>query len=275
MLSTWKFYGYRGHLSRRCAGLAWNRVFNEAVDDHHFDALIGTHARRWTVNCPDDGIVDVVVFPRPGMTWRMLAEGVKGAAMVILSGVEFRFEVTAEGIEEEVGYGETTRRKFAVPSRGDSLRRREVGMRRPSGTSMMMVPGVGVNVTLPDPYIWHREGMISTWEFYGYRGRLNRALALLVWNDALNEAVENLGFPLRRAQAWTRSAHGETADLELFPLEGMTWSMLVEASQGAALVNRELKEYQYIITAQGVEGEVGYGRLTMRKQRDLRIDRVA
>ncbi|KAL8747566.1 MAG: hypothetical protein Q9184_007582, partial [Pyrenodesmia sp. 2 TL-2023] len=226
------FYGFRGHLSRRCAALAWNRVFDEAVDGHHFDALIGTHARRWTANCPDDGIVDVVVLPRPGMTWRMLAEGVRGAKMVVSSGVEFRFEVMAEGVEEDVG-------------------------------------------SIPDPYIWHREGMISTWEFYGYSGRLNRALALLVWNDALNDAAEQLELPLRLTQAWTRSLGGETADLELFPLEGMTWSMLMEASQGAAVVNLGQKEYQFVVTAQGVEGEVGYGRLTVRKRRMLRIDRIA
>lgn len=129
--------------------------------------------------------------------------------------------------------------------------------------------------TIHDPYIWHKEGMSSTWEFYGYSGRLTRALALLVWNDALNEAVEDLELPMVRKRTWTRSLDGEMADLELVPVKGMTWVMVAEASQGAAVVNFGLREYQFIVTARGIEGNVAYGRLTMRKRMDLRVDREA
>lgn len=120
MVSTWKFHGSHGYFSRRAASLAWSRVFNEAVEDHHIDGLIGTHGRRWSAAFPDDGTVDVLLFPRPQMTWRMLAEGFQGAELVIFSGREFRFSITAEGAEEEVGYGETSRRK-SLPQ-GRSLR---------------------------------------------------------------------------------------------------------------------------------------------------------
>lgn len=114
MISTWQFHSSHDYFSRRAASLAWSRVFNEAVDDHNLDGLIGTHARRWSAVFPDDGTVDVTLFPRPYMTWRMLAEGFQGAELVIFSGREFRFSIMAEGIEAEVGYGETVKRKFVI-----------------------------------------------------------------------------------------------------------------------------------------------------------------
>ncbi|KAL9027038.1 MAG: hypothetical protein Q9196_004379 [Gyalolechia fulgens] len=114
MTSSWEFYAFRGHLSKRAGLFAWNRAFTEAVDDHELDKPMGTRMRRWSGVFPDDGTVDVVVAPLPGMTWRMLVEGVRGAELVLASRVEFKFQIMAEGLEGIVGYGETTRRRSAV-----------------------------------------------------------------------------------------------------------------------------------------------------------------
>lgn len=61
----------------------------------------------------------MILVPRPKMTWRMLAEGVGGAKTVIFSGREFQFSITAEGIDGEVGYGET-RRSVSVSQGGNT-----------------------------------------------------------------------------------------------------------------------------------------------------------
>lgn len=114
MTSSWEFYGFHGHLSQRAGNFAWNQAFLEAVNEHEIDSPIGTRMRRWSGVFPDDGTVDVVVAPLPGMTWRMLVEGVRGAELVLFSRVEFRFEISAQGVEGIVGYGETTRRRLAV-----------------------------------------------------------------------------------------------------------------------------------------------------------------
>lgn len=131
----------------------------------------------------------------------------------------------------------------------------------------------GLHRAIPDPYIWHRPGMTSTWEFGDYRGRLNYALALFAWNDALNEAVEHIELPITQRRTWSESAGSETVDLDLTPLQGMSWSMLAEAATGAALVNRGLKDYHFIIRAERPGGEkvaVGFGRMTT--QRNLKTE---
>ncbi|KAL8719537.1 MAG: hypothetical protein Q9225_003458 [Loekoesia sp. 1 TL-2023] len=267
MVSTWEFYDYKGYLSRRSATLAWNRVFDEAVDDHDFDSLIGTRMKRWSATVPDEGTVDVILVPGREMTWKMLAEGIRGAERVIPSGVEFKFFISTEGVQKVIGHGETIRRKSSISR--EKLEARDTRLALPAGSSAGSAHVT--NLTISDPFIWRPEGMTSIWEFYNYHGRLNYALAFLIWNDALNEAIAQGALPITHRTTWSRKLHSETADLDLIPLQGMTWPMLVEGYGGAAVVNYESKEYQFIVLAEGGEGEVGYGRLTMRK--NLRSER--
>ncbi|KAL8835052.1 MAG: hypothetical protein Q9170_003481 [Blastenia crenularia] len=183
MISTWVFHSFRGHLSRRSADLAWDRAYKEATHGHDADDAIGGHMKRWSGGVPDDGIVDVVIYPGPGMTWRMLAEAFNGAEKVIFQKFEFGFTVFAEGVEGEVGTGET-----------------------------------------------------------------------------LFEAH------MRRIRRWTFSGTDHTVDLVIVPRPEMTWTMVAEALGGADFVSRGQKEYQFIIMADGVVGEVGYGQMTMRNK---------
>lgn len=132
MVSTWEFYDYRGYLPRRTATVVWNRAFDEAVGDHDLDSLIGTRMERWTATFPDEGTVDVVLAPGREMTWKMLAEGIRGAETVISSGVEFKFLVKVGGVDNVVGYGETIRRKSSVSR--EKLEARDPRVTLPAGS---------------------------------------------------------------------------------------------------------------------------------------------
>lgn len=57
--------------------------------------------------------MDLVLVAGRAMTWRMLAEGITGAQMVVYEGKETNFVVLAEGIEGEVGSGQIKRRGSA------------------------------------------------------------------------------------------------------------------------------------------------------------------
>ena len=138
MISTWRFYGYTGYIPRRCATLVWYRAFNEAVDQHDVDSRIGTHTKRWSVNFPDEGTVDVVLNPGPQMTWRMLAEGIGGAEMVISTRVEFKFMVFVDDVE--MGYGSTTKRKSLAIGATSKGRRSRLAL--PAG-----LPASGLGMT--------------------------------------------------------------------------------------------------------------------------------
>ncbi|KAL9603550.1 MAG: hypothetical protein Q9219_001052 [cf. Caloplaca sp. 3 TL-2023] len=263
MTTTWEFHDFESYLPRSAAGAAWRRVFDEAVNKHDLNDKIEGRLKRWTGASPD-GTVDIVMAPGREMTWKMLVEGIRGAEMVVYTGVEFEFLVTAEGFRGVAAYGETRRRKTSSTVGREKVKgKREVYEIK---TIRSAKPDYACR-TMRDPFIWHQPGMRSTWEFSEFHGRLSFALALLLWNDALNEAYEHGDGPMTRQRTWSRTVGGETAALEVIPLQGMKWSMLVEASRGAALVDRAMMEYQFIVLAEGGEGEVGYGRLVMREKR--------
>lgn len=45
----------------------------------------------------------------------------------------------------------------------------------------------------------------------------------------------------------------------------MTWGMVAQIIPGAELASRKRQDYESIIIAEGVDGEVGYGQITTRE----------
>lgn len=113
--------------------------------------------------------------------------------------------------------------------------------------------------------------MISTWEYYGYNGEMNAAGCMNAWTTLYEEARRqvNLGrsnVPVGTAtKHWAVNHWDEWIDLVLIPRETMTWRMLKEGMYGGITVCANLgKNFQFIVLADGVEGEVGYGQITAR-----------
>lgn len=139
MISTWTYYDYRGYISHRAGSFAWDRAYTEAMSKEDIDSEIGSSMRRWSGVVPDDGTVDLILAPLPGMTWRMLVEGLRGAELVLFSRVEFRFQLRAEGVEGILGHGETTRRKSAVALRKSKGKRERLTL---PAASLARVSGI-------------------------------------------------------------------------------------------------------------------------------------
>lgn len=110
MVSAWLFFGFSGHLDYNAAAMAAHRAYDEATSRHPPDSLIGAGTRTWTGVYRDAEPVDFVLIAHPIMTWRMLAEGITGAQMVVYEGKEFRFSVSLDGAGLVAGYGWMMRR---------------------------------------------------------------------------------------------------------------------------------------------------------------------
>ncbi|KAL8917368.1 MAG: hypothetical protein Q9208_007986 [Pyrenodesmia sp. 3 TL-2023] len=114
MLSTWVFFGYHGYLDPSAAAMAASTAFSEATYNHAPDRPIGAGTKTWSATYRGGETVDLVLMvPSEAMTWRMLAEGITGAQMVVYERKETNFVVLAEGIEGEVGLGQIKRRGSA------------------------------------------------------------------------------------------------------------------------------------------------------------------
>ena len=117
MTSTWEFYGYQGYVPPGVALTAWRLAFNDArqrTDAGHGNQRLGTRIRTWSAAVQNPAVrVDLSLVPREEMTWKMLAEGFNGAAILaVAEQKEFQFIVLAEGVGGEVGYGQTKRRQI-------------------------------------------------------------------------------------------------------------------------------------------------------------------
>lgn len=64
---------------------------------------------------------------------------------------------------------------------------------------------------------------------------------------------------------WAMRSRGGMVDLVLIPREEMTWQMMSEGPWGAGEVCLAAKEFQFVVLAAGVEGEVGLGQITVRR----------
>lgn len=105
MISTWVFFGYSGHLDSNAAAMAAQHALAETMHGHVFEDLIDAGTRTWTGVYRYSEPVEFVLNVRPGMTWRMLAEGITGAQIVVAEGKEFRFLVLIDGTDEACGHG--------------------------------------------------------------------------------------------------------------------------------------------------------------------------
>lgn len=114
MVSAWVFFGFFGHLDYNAAAMAAHRAYEEATNRHPPDSLIGVGTRIWTGVYRDAEPVDFVLTACPSMTWRMLAEGITGAQMVVDERKEFRFSVLLDGEGQAAGYG-WMKRRGSVP----------------------------------------------------------------------------------------------------------------------------------------------------------------
>lgn len=110
MVSTWVFYDYHGHFNHNAAAMAAQAALSDAMFGHPRDSQIGQGTKVWSGTYRDAGTVDLILNARPGMTWRMLIEGITGAQMLAYEGKEYQFMVLAEGFDEHVGFGQVRRR---------------------------------------------------------------------------------------------------------------------------------------------------------------------
>ncbi|KAL8993052.1 MAG: hypothetical protein Q9169_006632 [Polycauliona sp. 2 TL-2023] len=118
MLSSWVFHGYWGHLDFHAATMAARKAYNEAVNRHRPDDPIGPHPHTWAGVYRDTEPVEFTLYARPGMTWKMLAEGIRGAQMVVFGRKEFRFSVLMNVGAEAAGFGWMKRVGSFPPQQG-------------------------------------------------------------------------------------------------------------------------------------------------------------
>ncbi|KAL8904671.1 MAG: hypothetical protein Q9207_003121 [Kuettlingeria erythrocarpa] len=260
--------------------MAASTAFSEATHDHAPDRLIGVDVKTWSAKYRGGETVDLVLLPGAAMTWRMLAEGITGVQMLAFEKKEILFVVLMEDSAQEVGWGQIRRR-------GDLARKGGYGVaaRRSSSPSSFVTlpinPAVRERsrvkaVGFRDPYVRHDAGMITTWEYYGYRGpQLNRRACQAAWEQLLADAMDQIregrgGTPLgTQNMHWpVRSREGEWVDLVVVPGEAMTWRMLKEGAVGGFVVCLRVGlGFQFALTAEGVEGPVGVGQITARERR--------
>ncbi|KAI4118745.1 MAG: hypothetical protein LQ345_001264 [Seirophora villosa] len=274
MVSTWVFYDYHGHFNHNAAAMAAQAALSDAMFGHPRDSQIGQGTKVWSGTYRDAGTVDLILNARPGMTWRMLIEGITGAQMLAYEGKEYQFMVLAEGFDEHVGFGQVRRRVASSLGRLVARDARWIGPTSRMTAAAGRVPAALSSTrlkSLQDPYIHHDPNMISTWEYYGYNGEMNAAGCMKAWTTLYEEARRqvNLGrsnVPVGTAtKHWAVNHSDEWVDLVLIPRETMTWRMLKEGMYGGITVCANLgKNFQFIVLADGVEGEVGYGQMTAR-----------
>lgn len=123
MISTWKYFEYRGKLSTEACQTAWHFVNQKVVEKRTLggaDNFIGRRMDFPAGVAQDKVWVDLYVRPRQTMTWRMLGEGVVGGMMVCShgggKGYQFRVTAVVGGIERDVGGGQITSRANRVES---------------------------------------------------------------------------------------------------------------------------------------------------------------
>ncbi|KAL8789309.1 MAG: hypothetical protein Q9213_001232 [Squamulea squamosa] len=273
MVSTWIFFGYSGHLEYNAAAAAARLAFIEAIA-HPPNQLIGTEQRVWTGTYLDAPAVDFVLFARPSMTWKMLAEGMTGAQMVFYGHRECRFSVTLGDITQLVGLGQI---KESAPGRGvDMNRATGSNTTRPTDLaeqfSQVRAKASQLHVaTIHDPYTRHDPDMITTWEYFGFHGSLNAGACSTAWLELFfgvmakaddGRSADRIG---TKTMHWPVRYDNDWVDLVVIPGEAMTWRMLGEGVVGGvAVCAATAKEFQFGLVVDGIEGPVGQGQMKRR-----------
>ncbi|KAL8769232.1 MAG: hypothetical protein Q9209_004733 [Squamulea sp. 1 TL-2023] len=277
MVSTWIFFGYSEYLDYQAANTAARLALTEAIA-HPPNSLIGTEKRVWTGTYRDAPAVDFVLFPRSSMTWKMLAEGITGAQMVVYGQKQFRFAVTLGSITELVGLGHVRIREVA-PGRGADLNRvtgsnttRPIDVAEQFSQVRAKASQIQA-VTIHDPYTRHDPDMITTWEYFGYHGSLNAGACASAWielyRDVMAKADDGRSGDLigTSTMHWPVRYDNDWVDLVVVPGEAMTWRMLGEGVVGGvAVCAATAKEFQFGLVADGIEGPAGHGRMSRRNR---------
>ncbi|KAL8836979.1 MAG: hypothetical protein Q9176_005980 [Flavoplaca citrina] len=276
MLSSWTFFGFFGHLDYNAAATAARQAFDEASFGHQPDDKIGAGLRSWTGFYRDAEPVAFVLNARPWMTWRILAEGITGAQMVVYNGKEFRFAAFVEGMPEAAGFGWMKRTGPSLRIGGVAASNVTDGIWPTdlAGTleevAKVKTEASRVNVTaFHDPYVRHDPGMTTTWEYYAFRGTIDSAACQSAWL-ALNQYVlrkrqlGQLDVPIgRQSVHWPVRSQDGWVDLVVNPDAGMTWRMLGEGVVGGAVVcTNAAKQYQFVLFRG--QDTLGVGQITMR-----------
>ncbi|KAL8915008.1 MAG: hypothetical protein Q9171_000448 [Xanthocarpia ochracea] len=245
------------------------RQASSEANAHLLDDLIGAGPRSWRGVYRDAQPVEMLLVAQEGMTWKMLAEGITGAQMVVFGGKECHFAIIVPGAAKALGYGQIKRTNSA--SGGNAV----VGTSRGSNATLPSDLAEGLvrarANALPDPYAFHEVGKLTTWEFFGYHGVLNVHACTRAWVAMYSDVLtaKNSGHieaPVgTRTMHWPERVGDDWVDLVVVPREKMTWRMLGEGVPGGIrLCAIVAKECQFGIIAEDIEGEVGVGSVTAR-----------
>lgn len=124
------------------------------------------------------------------------------------------------------------------------------------------------SIPSPDPFDFRVPGTGTTVEFYGYHGHLDVDSIITCYLAALTEAVRHIdrgegGLRMgTHARTWI-SADGK-AYMFVRPRDEMTWSMLnwlCDGVQHFVLIQENHIQFQFLLLADGAEGEVGLGQI--------------
>lgn len=117
MISTWEYYGFHGSLDAAACQTAWLLVKRDVSGKNLIglvDIPIGEETMHWPVR-RGRAWVDLVVAPGPGMTWRMLGEGVVGGCAVCANAAkQYQFGVFVASKKGSMGSGQMTARAPSV-----------------------------------------------------------------------------------------------------------------------------------------------------------------
>ncbi|KAL8731252.1 MAG: hypothetical protein Q9181_004352 [Wetmoreana brouardii] len=291
MISTWRFHEFRGRVPQTVCEMMWSPMMWRAADN--MARMMGNlpvmqwppwrREIRYSFES-DHQWFDMVLQPRWALTWRMLAEAVyvpeetpgedpRGAAWVCETTKEFYFDIWAKG--KMVGNGWTIRRRDPT---SETHAPRQLSSRAADPplalSAEASIPPETKNLTAPprDPFIWHRPGMTTTWEFHSFRGRVNVDMCKFTWNTIVLYALYNKNrgrgsFPyvsdpiLPRVYPYTSPARaGRKVQTVLNPKWSMSFNMLAEATNserveeegvGAFRVCEWAEEFYFDVYAKG------------------------
>lgn len=136
----------------------------------------------------------------------------------------------------------------------------------------MLTPTSPALTHFPDPYVWRVPRTTTIVIFYGYRGSvpvtgIGSALGCII--HASNEASEHIEHWHQGTQpmgAHPRIWHNidNSVFLKSKPSEEMTWSVLGALLFAVRVFVRDMAcEFEFSLWTEGLEGEAGFGQLTV------------
>ncbi|KAL9581714.1 MAG: hypothetical protein Q9212_003734 [Teloschistes hypoglaucus] len=199
MVSTWTFRDFRGSVPLEACQGAWDVIEQLAakkISQGKGDSSVTLWPLMWKETMEfsreDHGQwFGVTILASWRLTWRMLEEaldvrssldGPKGAYLACESKKEFRFEIVAAG--KAVASGSIHRKRGGSSTEKQTpklISSRDQEMKPAFNATKASPSNITVGDRVHDPYIWHIPGMLSTWEFHSFRGRVNTLDAQQNW----------------------------------------------------------------------------------------------